>query len=42
MSAKVTKFSTSKINFGLHTRVIAQNDRLTKLNNYYIKTYGLK
>ena len=42
MAAKVTKSSTKKINFGLHTRVIAQNDRLTELNNYYIKTYCLK
>ena len=42
MAAKVTKSSTKKINFGLYTRVIAQNDRLTELNNYYIKTYGLK
>ena len=42
MAVKVTKSSTKKINFGLHTRVIAQNDRLTELNNYYIKTYGLQ
>ena len=42
MADKVTKFSTKNINFGLYTRVIAQNDRLAELNNYYIKTYGLK
>ena len=42
MAAKVTESSTKKINFGLYTRVIAQNDRLTELNNYYIKTYRLK
>ena len=39
MAAKV---NPKKINFGLHTRVIAQNDRLAELNNNYIKTYGLK
>ena len=43
MHAKVTRSSTlKKINFRLNTRVIAQNDRLTELNNYYIKIYGLK
>ena len=36
------KVQSKKIKFGLHTRVIAQNDRLAELNNYYIKTYGLK
>ena len=31
-----------KIHLGLHTGVIAQIEGLTKLNNYYMRTYGLK
>ena len=40
--AKVIQSSTQKINFGLHSRVIAQIKCLIKLNNYYLRSFGLK